>query len=181
MIRIEIAVNNTVQIAVTDDSGTYAPEESVELSSLITSLVDYVTTHKPASAMDIALTHIMQTADDETLLSMQDIFPPWQIDRQYGKDTVLRFNGDLWRVLQAHRSQADWIPPDAVSLYTRINPPGTVGPWRQPQGAHDAYKLGDKAYHPTPDKVWEVDQTDAGGNNVWEPGVFGWKLVEGGS
>ena len=169
--KIEITVGNTTQVVVTDASDTYTPEESVELSSLITSLVDYVTTHKPVSAMDVALAHIVRTADDETLLDMQEIFPSWEIGKKYAKDTVVNFNGDLWRVLQAHRSQADWIPPDAVSLYVRITPPGVIEPWSQPQGAHDAYQKDDKVTHK--DKTWISTAKD----NVWEPGVYGWSEV----
>jgi hypothetical protein len=41
-------------------------------------------------------------------------------------------------------------------------------PWRQPQGAHDAYPIGAVVSHK--DKTWE--STVAA--NVWEPGVSGW-------
>lgn len=41
-------------------------------------------------------------------------------------------------------------------------------PWRQPQGAHDAYPLGAHVSHNG--KQWE--STVAA--NVWEPGVSGW-------
>lgn len=44
-------------------------------------------------------------------------------------------------------------------------------PWRQPQGAHDAYPLGFKVTHEN--KEWE-SLIPA---NVWAPGVSGWREV----
>lgn len=46
-----------------------------------------------------------------------------------------------------------------------------ASPWKQPQGAHDAYPKGSLVYHG--DRMrWST--TDA---NVWEPGVSGWHDV----
>ena len=58
-----------------------------------------------------------------------------------------------------------------------IDPEGVVAPnWVQPQGAHDALASGLKVFHDG--KFWE--STTA--NNVWEPGVSGWReyLLSGG-
>ena len=41
-------------------------------------------------------------------------------------------------------------------------------------GAHDAYNIGDKVTHNGKTWVSDVD------NNVWEPGVYGWKCINGG-
>ena len=49
-------------------------------------------------------------------------------------------------------------------------------PWTQPAGAHDAYRTGATVAHGG--KVW----TSLTPNNVWEPGVSGWReVVTGGS
>ena len=42
------------------------------------------------------------------------------------------------------------------------------------KGAHDAYNIGDKVTHNGKTWVSDVD------NNVWEPGVYGWKCINGG-
>ncbi len=77
--------------------------------------------------------------------------------------------GKLYRVLQAHRSQADWTPDVAVSLFVQINDPGEEWPeWIQPVGAQDAYAKGAKVSHNASHWVSDVD------TNVWEPGVYGW-------
>lgn len=47
----------------------------------------------------------------------------------------------------------------------------TAAPWKQPEGAHDAYKKGAEVSHKG--SVWTSDVD----NNVWEPGVYGWTEV----
>lgn len=44
-------------------------------------------------------------------------------------------------------------------------------PWRQPEGAHDAYHLDDLVFHDG--RMWQ-STVEA---NVWEPGVSGWHDV----
>ena len=43
--------------------------------------------------------------------------------------------------------------------------------WRQPTGAHDAYPIGFQVSHNGKDWISTV------ANNVWEPGVSGWKEI----
>ena len=52
---------------------------------------------------------------------------------------------------------------------TGVAPKRFVPQWKQPQGAHDAYPVGQWVWHGG--KVWE-NLTAA---NVWEPGVSGWR------
>ena len=47
----------------------------------------------------------------------------------------------------------------------------TAAPWKQPEGAHDAYNKDDVVSHNG--KLWK-STVDA---NVWEPGVYGWTEV----
>ena len=51
-------------------------------------------------------------------------------------------------------------------------PEPTYPEWKQPTGAHDAYKTGDKVSYGG--KVWVSNIN----NNVWEPGVYGWTEVQ---
>lgn len=50
-----------------------------------------------------------------------------------------------------------------------------VEEWRQPTGAHDAYKIGDKVLHNG--QTWVCTLGDGAGLNSWEPGVYGWEVV----
>lgn len=108
---------------------------------------------------------------DEDAQGVSLLFPDWQIGGNYEQGDILRYNGALYRVSQkVTGAQANHTPDKAVSLYKRIGEPtGGLFPWLQPQGAHDAYKKGDKVSHKG--KTW-VSTVD---NNVWEPGVYGWE------
>lgn len=53
-----------------------------------------------------------------------------------------------------------------------IDPVAPVYPdWVQPQGAHDAYQLGDRVAHNA--ASWQSNLSA----NVWEPGVYGWSGI----
>lgn len=116
-----------------------------------------------------------QSLDDEDAAKAPCLFEPWQPGKSYTAGQRVRYNGELYKVLQGHTSQSDWAPEAAVSLFTRVLPgqDGTkIGEWVRPDSTN-TYKIGDRVYHNG--KLWEsvVD-----GPNSWEPGVFGWEEVE---
>lgn len=106
---------------------------------------------------------------DEDALEAVELYPAWTVGVAYAAGDRIQYNTELYRVLQAHTSQADWAPNVAVSLYVRVADPAIEWPdWVQPTGAQDAYEKGAKVSHNG--KHW-VSDVDA---NVWEPGVYGW-------
>ena len=109
---------------------------------------------------------------DEDLAQIVDLWPAWAAGVPYAVDEIVRHEGALYKVVQAHTSQADWAPPDVPSLFAKITQPGLIAEWVQPTGAQDTYSLGDRVTHVG--QTWEstVD------NNSWEPGVYGWVEVE---
>ena len=111
------------------------------------------------------------TVDDETALDHIEAFPKWKVDVDYIKDERVRYEDVLYKVLQNHRSQSDWTPDVAVSLFVKVSIEEWPE-WVQPTGAQDAYNKDDKVSHNG--KHW-VSSIDA---NVWEPGVYGWNEVE---
>ena len=107
--------------------------------------------------------------EDEEAVDYLELFPQW--DGKGIKYTVgfkCRYNGILYKVLQAHTSQETWNPVDAPSLFTKvlIPDPSVIPEWEQPESTNP-YMKGDKVKHSG--KTWEslID------NNVWEPGVVG--------
>ena len=97
-------------------------------------------------AMDVA--GAMLT--DEMALECVRLYRPWEVGKQYKVDEFLTYGengvGDpqLYKVVQAHTSQADWTPDKAVSLFVAIGLDDSGYPvWSQPTGAHDAYNKGD--------------------------------------
>ena len=111
--------------------------------------------------------------DEVTTTEHANLFEAWVTDKDYavGK-IVVRPNGNLYKCVQAHRSQAGWEPENTPALWTKIGDPSEEYPeWSQPLGAHDAYPLGAKVSHNG--KKWVSDVA----SNVWEPGVYGWTEV----
>lgn len=120
----------------------------------------------PAQA---ALDEVLPILTDEQAEQVPDAFPAWQVGKAYEVGYRVRYQGALYKCVQAHTSQADWTPDVAASLWSRVGE-GDIPEWIQPTGAHDAYAMGDKVRHNG--KVWTSD-IDA---NVYEPGVYGWSL-----
>lgn len=54
--------------------------------------------------------------DDNTAMRMKDFYPEWAADTAYSVGYKVQRNGKLWRVIQAHTSQAGWEPENAASL-----------------------------------------------------------------
>ena len=110
--------------------------------------------------------------DEVTATEHTEIFAAWEPDVQYKSGNLRRYpesDGKLYKCIQAHKSQADWTPDVAVSLWVVAGDPAEEWPeWSQPIGAQDAYMNGNKVSHN--EKHWVSDYD----NNVWEPGVFGW-------
>ena len=110
---------------------------------------------------------------DTDALEAVELFPHWSDDKAYQTGERVSYNGLLYKCLLDHTSQPSWTPDASPSLWVRVDDPGEEWPeWRQPTGATDAYKLGDKVSHV--EKHWVSDYD----NNTWEPSVFGWHEAE---
>lgn len=113
---------------------------------------------------------------DEFALQTIDMFPYWKTGLTITQDDITngkhryQYNGKLYRCVQAHTTQEDWTPDKTPALWVEVSLEEWPE-WKQPAGAHDAYKKGDKVTHNG--KKWSSD-VDA---NVWEPGVYGWSEV----
>lgn len=97
--------------------------------------------------------------------------------------TIYQRDDGLWLCIQQHdRSVYGGDPSQYPALIRRMRRPGEVLPWKQPIDQYDAYKIVNP-FTGEPDRcthngqTWVVSQADGAGNNVWEPGVFGWDAV----
>ena len=116
-----------------------------------------------------ALDAVLPILTDEQAEQVPDAFPLWSAaSKAYKVGDRVRYEGVLYKCVQAHTSQEGWEPPNAASLWSRIGEPVEYPEWIQPTGAHDAYSRGDKVSHN--EKHWASD-IDA---NTYEPGVYGW-------
>lgn len=97
-----------------------------------------------------ALQLFAATLTDEQAMEVATVYPAWEAGRSYAVDDIIRYGenatGDpqLYRVVQAHTSAAEWLPDATASLYDAIGLTEEGYPiWSQPSGAHDAYNTGD--------------------------------------
>lgn len=125
------------------------------------------------------LTQALSILTDEQAEVIINAFPEWRCGVAYQLNERIRYNGVLYKVIQAHTSQADWTPDVAVSLFVRLSPesedddPTTIPEWVQPTGAEDAYNTGDRVMF---DGVVYESLVDG---NVWSPADYpaGWQTV----
>lgn len=119
-----------------------------------------------------SLLHLRDSATDEQATEAPAVYPEWKADVAYALDERVLYNEVLYKVITAHTSQADWIPVDAPSLFTKVLIPdeNVIPEWEQPDSTNP-YMIGDKVTYNG--KIWEsiVD------NNVWTPGAYGWEEI----
>ena len=113
---------------------------------------------------------------DESALSNKELFPLWDgNEHRYTVGDRVRYGENLYKVLQNHTSQPNWVPTEAPQLFTLVltNPDGTPSEWVQPDSTNP-YMTGDRVIFNG--QVYEsvID------NNVWSPSAYpaGWTLVE---
>lgn len=109
------------------------------------------------------------TLDDETALTGVELFPAWVVGKAYAVNDRTQYNGTLYKCVQAHTSQDDWMPSATPALWKTVSV-DEYPEWVQPTGAHDAYNIGDKV---TYNGQHYVCTSDA---NVYAPDVYGWQL-----
>lgn len=117
-----------------------------------------------------------QYLTDLDALSCVTLFPLWEADHEYEVDQRVAYDNKLYRVVQAHTSQANWTPDITPALFTEVALPGEIPVWKQPTGAQDAYMKDDKVWYPEKNTTIYISLID---NNVWAPGTAGlWEEVQ---
>jgi hypothetical protein len=115
---------------------------------------------------------------DSDALEKQSMFPIWEkledgfafrVNEKYQSFDGMELK--LFKVIQQHSKQSNWNPLAVPALFIRVALENEILPWVQPTGAQDAYQIGDRVTH----KGFTWESINA--NNVWEPGVFGWKKI----
>ena len=145
-------------------------------SEIFYEYVDKALTAEELTQQDVSWLAQISTKDkvladqltDTDLKRLGILYPDWEVGVSYAIDDVISYHNELYKIIQAHTSQADWQPNTTASLYTKVAPAGVITEWAQPTGAHDAYNTGDQVTWNG--STWE-STIDA---NVWEPGITGW-------
>ena len=125
----------------------------------------------------LAVKQARQITDNAEALEVKFLYKEFeaQIGRDLAVGEYIQYNDKLYKVLQAHKVQANWTPEDAPSLFAEVltDPTGeTILEWKQPSSTN-AYMKGDKVIFEG--KTYEslID------NNVWSPAAYpaGWKNI----
>ena len=127
-------------------------------------------TRAEAEAIVAALVKLRESATDEQALSVPVLYPAWRSETEYHAGDRVLHGGVLYKVLQAHTSQADWTPDITPALFVVVS----LDEWPefvQPTGAHDAYKKGDKVTFEGKHYISLID------GNVYSPAAYpaGWQ------
>ena len=132
-----------------------------------------------AEQMRRVLQMFAQTLTDDEAMEVATVYPVYVVGKFYRTGEMFTYGessvGDpqLYRVVQDHTSQADWLPNNTPSLYTPIGLNDKGYPvWSKPTGAHDAYGVGD---------VVEFEGTlyeSLISGNIYSPNEYpaGWKV-----
>ena len=136
-------------------------------------------TNKAMELLNINFNGLLPNLSDEQALQVPLMFPKWQAGKQYVVGDRVLYLGVLYKVLQAHTSQAGWEPDIAPSLFAKnliikddSGEQVDIPEWVQPDSTNP-YMIGDKVKFEG--KVYQslID------NNVWSPSAYpeGWQEV----
>lgn len=127
-----------------------------------------------------AIQMVAANMTEEQAMEIATVYPKYEIGKAYNVGDYftegLNDVGDpqLYRVVQAHTSQADWHPSNTPSLYKAIGIVNGYVEWSAPTGAHDTYSKGDIVLYQ--DKLY-ISTVDG---NAYAPGIVEgqWILYE---
>lgn len=107
---------------------------------------------------------------DEDALESIELFPKWEAGIAVAIGERYQYNGKLYKVIQAHTTQADWTPDITPALFKEVSL-DEFPEWVQPTGAHDAYNKGDKVTFEGKHYMSLID------GNIWSPAAYpaGWE------
>ena len=182
-VMLENGFKEIINVVPSYDANTQVVTMDSYTEEATTITVNYVVTAKPLTKEEqlenqrnLALTFFAETLSDAQALQVPMLFDEFDgngVAYEVGKRIM--YNGVLYKVIQAHTSQAGWTPTAAPSLFAKVineTIDGSIPEFEQP-GSTNPYMKGDKVLFNG--KVYEslID------NNVYSPEAYpaGWKEV----
>ena len=182
-VMLENGFKEIINVVPSYDANTQVVTMDSYTEEATTITVNYVVTAKPLTKEEqlenqknLALTFFAETLSDAQALQVPMLFDEFDgngVAYEVGKRIM--FEGVLYKVIQAHTSQADWTPTNAPSLFAKVineTIDGSIPEFEQPDSTNP-YMKGDKVIFNG--KVYEslID------NNVYSPEAYpaGWKEV----
>ena len=109
-----------------------------------------------------------QELPDVQAIDVPLIFERWHEGIDYSMGDRICYEEVLYKCVQAHRSQSDWLPSITPNLWTVVSA-DEWPEWVQPTGAQDAYMAGDKVSYNGKHYICIIDY------NIYAPDVYGWE------
>ena len=182
-VMLENGFKEVINVVPSYDANTQVVTMDSYTEEDTTITVNYVVTAKPLTKEEqlenqrkLALTFFAETLSDAQALQVPMLFDEFDgngVAYEVGKRIV--FEGVLYKVIQAHTSQAEWTPVAAPSLFAKVineTIDGSIPEFEQPDSTNP-YMKGDRVIFNG--KVYEslID------NNVYSPSDYptGWKEI----
>ena len=182
-VMLENGFKEIINVVPSYDANTQVVTRDSYTEGDTTITVNYVVTAKPLTKEEqlenqrnLALTFFAETLSDAQALQVPMLFDEFDgngVAYEVGKRIV--FEGVLYKVIQAHTSQAEWTPIAAPSLFAKVineTIDGSIPEFEQPDSTNP-YMKGDRVLFNG--KVYEslID------NNVYSPEAYpaGWKEI----
>ena len=182
-VMLENGFKEVINVVPSYDANTQVVTMDSYTEEATTITVNYVVTAKPLSKEEqlenqkkLALTFFAETLTDAQALQVPMLFDEFDgngVAYEVGKRVL--YNDTLYKVIQAHTSQAGWTPTAAPSLFAKVineTIDGSIPEFEQPDSTNP-YMKGDRVTFNG--KVYEslID------NNVYSPSDYpaGWKEI----
>lgn len=166
--RIEGMRSDGKRISTVLDSSMY--EAVSRLASVLDTYVD----------ADVAEVIEQLATWQERYHAVIETFAEWRTGLSVKAGERYRYDGELYEVIQDHKTQASWAPDSAKSLFKSVTggledeDGEIILDFVQPTGAHDTYQKGDKV------RYNNVIYESLMNNNSWSPDAYAqaWKAIE---
>ena len=100
---------------------------AVELSNIITGETVNSIDMATAYAMRAVIEDSVTALDDETAVTVPSLFTPWKPGEAVNVGDRRYYAPRLYKVIQAHTTQADWTPDVTPALWAVVGDPGEAG------------------------------------------------------
>ena len=131
---------------------------ATEVSNVITGgAVDLPT----AYAMRAVIEDSVASLDDETAVTVPSLFTPWKPGEAVNVGDRRYYAPRLYKVVQAHTTQADWTPDVTPALWAVVGDPGQAGTIDDPITAARGmeYEYGKYYFDPEDGKTYLCERT----------------------
>lgn len=81
-------------------------------------------TRSKAVALRALIEKASASLNDGDALEAKELFPSYAVGVEYKQGFRFRYGSKLYKVLQNHTSQSDWVPDSTPSLYAEVENPG---------------------------------------------------------